>query len=134
MDKLYEKVTGELLTMTKMYMNNRASLEEVLLSQEKVSLLWECKNWTSMKRKLKTSIFELSLELFNKINDCERLVRAFEKMNISETIDCDIEGLVAHSKLVGRNSAPPAGFEQSTWYLSPFPSIQMIEALREEDV
>lgn len=133
MDKLYERITEELLTVTKMYMSNKASLEDVLISQERMFLLWECKNWASMRKKLKASIFELSLELFNKINDCERLVKAFEKMSISRTIDCDVEGLVANSMLVGRNSAPPVGFEQSTWYLSPFPSIQMIEALKEED-
>lgn len=132
MDKLYEKITEELIEVTKKYMNSKASLEDVLIAQERMSLLWECKNWASMKKRLETSIFELSLELFNKINSCEKLVRAFEKMNVPKPIDCDVEGLLASSMLIGRNSMPPAGFEQSPWYVGPFPSIQMIEALKDD--
>lgn len=132
MDKLYEKITEELIETTKKYMDNKASLEDVLLVQERMFLLWECKNWISMKRKLETSIFELSLKLFNKISNCEKLVRTFEKINAPKVIDCDVGGLLASSMLIGRNTMPPAGFEQSPWYVGPFPSIQMIEALKDD--
>lgn len=132
MDRLYEKVAEELVGTVKRYMDNKTDLEDVLLAQERMLLLWECKNWALMKRRLKNSIFELSLELFNKIGDCEKLVKTFEKMNASKVIDCDVEGLLASSMLIGRNSIPPAGFGQSAWYVSPFPTIQMIEALKEE--
>jgi len=129
---IYEEICRLTVAAAERYLNDEISLEELLAVEEKMSLGWSYNEWPNMKQHLKNSIFENTLELYNKINDCERLVLSLQKMDKPRVIECNIEDLTAHAMILGRNRAPPLGLEQSSWYLPPFPSIQMIEALIEK--
>lgn len=155
MQRLYEKIAKELENTLVKYMEGEASLDELLEVQRKENLLLDCKNWEIMRRKLKNSVFELSMKLFAEINECQRLLDIYEKYrkcesgssitvndvnNSNDISECNKEGaslseesLISHALVLARNRMAPPGFEHSNWYLGPFPSNQNIEALNTEE-
>ena len=48
--------------------------------------------------------------------------------------EVEIERLFAQAQLLGRNRMPPIGMQNSSWYVGPYPTFQMIDALRDENI
>lgn len=132
MQSFHEKIGNQLVEATQRYMNNELELEELLKMQERESLVFEHKKWPEIKTNLRNRVFQLTKQLFSQINECEKYLRTFERLDESVEVDCDVDQLISHAFFLGRNRMPPPGFEHSNWYLGPYPTVQMIEALREE--
>lgn len=133
MQSFYDRVSGELLQAIEKYMNDEMELEDVLVVQEKEVLLTEYEKWPEYKKYLRGRVFELTRKLFSDVCEVEQYVRTFQKLDESKEVECDSDALISHSFILGRNRAPPPGFEHSNWYLGPYPTMQMIEVLREEE-
>ncbi|KAM0681740.1 hypothetical protein GINT2_000254 [Glugoides intestinalis] len=132
MQSFHEKIGNQLVEATQRYMNNEIELDELLKMQERECLVFDHKKWPEIKTNLRTRVFQLTKQLFSHINECEKYLRTFESLYKDVELDCDIDQLVSHAFFLGRNRMPQVGFEHSNWYLGPYPTIQMIEALREE--
>ena len=50
-------------------------------------------------------------------------------MERGEEYEVDEEQLLAHAQMLGRNRMPPPDLHGSTWYVGPFPTLQMVSAL-----
>jgi hypothetical protein len=131
MQELYDKVSQELYDAANSYFNDEISLEDFEKIQEREILVLNHSNWTERKTKLKESIFNLTKQLYNDINACEQKIRIFKSISSSKEFEIDEEAIISQAKYLSRNRAPPAGFENSNWYLGPYPTVQMIEALNE---
>lgn len=132
MQNFYDKVSKDLLESVEKYLNSEIELEELLIAQEREKLLYEYKNWDNIKKDLKESIFKMTEKLFREINECEKKIKTFKKLNESNNIECDIDSLISHSFITNRNRMPPAGYEHSNWYLGAYPTVNMIENIYEE--
>lgn len=133
MQNLHEKIGSQLIDAVEKYMNDEIPLEDVILIQEKENLIYKYDKWSSMKKELKESLFEITRDIFTDVNECSKNIQVLEKINESKIIECDLDGIISHSFLLNRNRAPPVGFEHSNWYLGPYSTFQMAEALVEED-
>lgn len=133
MQNLYDKVTSEFTELLEKYMNNEIDIKDVLKMQEREKLVLDHENWNNKKNELKESMFQLTKHLYEQINECDKKIRTFKLMNEEKEYEIDKDTLVSHAILLSRNKAPPAGFESSHWYLGPYPTIQMIEALNDQN-
>lgn len=133
MQSLHEKIGIQLIDAVQKYMDGEIGIEDVLKIQEKESLLCDYEKWSSIKKQLKDSLFKITRDMFTDVNECNKNIQILEKINESKVIECDVDGITSHSFLLGRNRAPAVGFEHSNWYLGPYPTFQMAEALAEDE-
>lgn len=133
MDKLFADVSEDLYKCLELYMDNKIEIDELYEAERKVILVLNYNKWSKIKEELKEDICRMTLELHNKIEECEILVLLYERITQSNTVEIEEDELLSSSSLIGRNRAPPIGFEHSTWFLPAFPTIQLIEALEEDD-
>lgn len=130
MQNLHDKVSRELVDALERFLDGEIELERLLEAQERENLVCEFESWERVRSELKESVFQLTRKLFTEANECEKEIRTFQRLDETAFVDCDVKGLTAHALLLGRNKAPPFGFEHSNWYLGPYPTIHMVEMLR----
>lgn len=133
MQELYDKITEEFTEAFEKYMNDEITFEEIQKIQEKENLILQHKDWSDRRIKLKENIFQFSKKLYSEINECEQKIRTFKTISTEIEFEIDEEALLSHAMLMARNKVPPSGFENSNWYLGPYPTLQTIEALNESN-
>lgn len=133
MQNLYDKVTSEFTEVLEKYIKDEMTIKDVLKAQEREKLVLNHENWNKIKGELKENIFQLTKKLYEEINECDKKIRTFKQINEEKEYEIDENSLISHALLLSRNKAPPVGFENSNWYLGPYPTIQMIEALNDEN-
>ena len=133
MNRLYQETAQSLLDALELYMDGKITLDELREADELEKLVYGHEGWPATAQGLRNRIFSHTKQLYDEINELDRSIRTAESMNAGKEYSIGIEGLLAHAQMLGRNRAPPPGFHGSSWYVGPFPTVQMIGALRDEE-
>lgn len=132
MSHIIDNLNSEFIESVEKYLNNEITLESLKIQEEKLCFIWEYNRWDEIRKTMKMEIFQLTMKLYNRIGACQRLVDSLEKLNKEEELECELDDIMSRSMMLSRNKASPLGFEASSWYVGPFPTLQMLEALKEE--
>ena len=115
----YEEICIELCNGIEGYLNGHLQLSDLYDISFKEFLCRNFENKEEIKQNLKVSISKLLAKMTLEINTIEKLnnqLKAFK----DEEVDVDLDEILAHGMLLGRNRAPPAGAECSQFYTGPF--------------
>lgn len=132
MDDLYKQECEKFVNGIEMYFNGSITKEELVALESNTLLFFELDSWDTIIKNTRNEIFEMTLELFNRINDTEKSISTYAKITDPKEIECDLQSIFEHALILGRNKVAPPEFESSTWYLEPYPTVQMIEALEDD--
>lgn len=133
MNRLYQEVSQRFIDSIEKYMDGQMSLDELKEVDRQEKLVYEYQSWETMARALRTHIFTHTKVLYDEINELDRHIRMVDNMCSGKEYDVDIDGVIAHSQMLGRNRMPPLGFQGSAWYVGPFPTLQMVDVLKNTD-
>lgn len=132
MDRLYDEVIEKIIDGVRKFIDGRMDLMELKKIQQEEEILYNYKKWSQQREFLKRSIFKIVKDLNNELEDLEEQIKKLKYINQSNEMSINLENLMAHSQLLGRNRMPPPGFENSNWYIASFPTFQMLDKLKEE--
>lgn len=132
MQNLYDKISMKLVEALNQFLDGEIYIDELLEAQEREQLVYSCDKWEKMQREARSSIFQHTDKLFKEASECEKELRTIEKLAEQVEVECEKEALESHAFLLGRNRAPPPGFEHSNWYLGPYPALHLLEMLRDD--
>lgn len=131
MNQLYKEVSSRLIESVKQYMDGTITLEDLKEADLHEKLVYEHQTWDSLEQSLRSNIFVRTKELYEEINKMDKNIREMDQRCKSALYDIDEDAVKAHAHLLGRNRMPPAGFYNTTWYLGPVPTLNMVDALKE---
>lgn len=133
MNRLYKEVSEELLLGLRRYMNSEISYEETKRLSTRESLAFKSSEWSSIIEEKTCSILNTYRKVYDEILRIEENVKMAEKLNRNVMFDVEMEALLGHSEISGRNRAQPKGYEASNLYLPPFPSLMLADALNKTE-
>lgn len=130
MQRLYGEVAKELLEALKMYCSGEMPLSEVKRLNEKENIIYNLKDWKSKRGQIKEEIFKRVKGLHDKTTELGRFTALAEKLSEENIVEIDEGAVLAHAQLLGRNRFPDPHFSNSGWFVGPYPTLQMLTALR----
>ena len=133
MNRLYQEISQQFVDSIEKYMDGRMTLEELKEMDRQEKLVYEHQSWETMARTLRIHIFTHTKALYDEINELDKYILMVDSMCNGKECEVDIDGVLAHSQMLGRNRMPPFGFQGSAWYVGPFPTLQMAGALKDAD-
>lgn len=133
MDKLYKDVSEEFLSGLKKYINDEISYSELERLSTRESLAFNSHKWKEIIEEKSLEALGIKRRMYDEILQIEESIKTMEKLERREEFDVDLEGLVSHSGVVGRNRSHPPGYENTSLYLPPFPSLPMVSFLNDSE-
>ncbi|AFM98451.1 hypothetical protein EHEL_060790 [Encephalitozoon hellem ATCC 50504] len=133
MDRLYKDVSEEFLSGLRRYINDEISYSELKRLSTREALAFDSHKWDEIIEKKSLEALGMKRRMYDEILQIEERVKTMEKLERGEEFDADLEGLVSHSGVVGRNRSHPPGYENTSLYLPPFPSLPMVSFLNDSE-
>lgn len=130
MNRLYQEISRQFIESIEKYMDGRMTLDELREMDMQEKLVYEHQSWEPMAHVLRTHIFTHTKVLYDEINKLDKHIRTVDSMCSGRECEVDMDGVIAHSQMLGRNRIPPFGFHGSSWYVGPFPTLQMVGVLK----
>lgn len=130
MNRLYQEVSQQFLDSIERYMDGQMTLDELRDVERRERLVYEHQSWEAMGSALRSHVFSHTKRLYDEINELNRHILAIDSMCGGQDHEIDVDAVLAHSQMLGRNRMPSPGFQGSAWYVGPFPTPQMVDALK----
>ncbi|KAL6121529.1 hypothetical protein NUSPORA_01533 [Nucleospora cyclopteri] len=118
--KLYEEISKELEDAIIKYMRGEINVETVCKADLREKLFHS--NWNEKKAELKNKIHESLKEICLELNEVEKNTKILKDLIKENKKEINMEDILSHAMLLGRNRNPPQGAENSQFYLPPFPN------------
>lgn len=132
MDQLYQQVNSRLAEAVEQYMDSKITLEELRTANMEEQLVYSHRNWPAMIREAKQSVFQKTTDIFRELNELEKQINSVKAMADGREYEISEDALLSSAQLLGRNRMPPAELLGSSWFVGPFPTLQMLSSLRED--
>ncbi|ADM11685.2 uncharacterized protein Eint_060770 [Encephalitozoon intestinalis ATCC 50506] len=131
MDRLYREVSEEFLAGLKRYLNDEISYSELERLSLRETLAFNAHKWNDVIEEKSSEALGMKRRMYDGILWIEERIKTMEKLENGEEFDVDLGGLVSHSGIVGQNRLYPPGYESTSLYLPPFPSLPMVNFLND---
>lgn len=131
MNRLYKEISEELLAGLHAFMGGEIGYAELKRLGDREALAFEG-GWARTAERKSAQLLERYRRMYDEILKVEECVKTAEQMGRGRDFEVDIDAVLAQSGAAGRNRAPPMGYEGSSQYLPPFPSVMLVDALKDE--
>lgn len=129
MNRLYKEESSEFLAGLRRYMNDEIGYSEIKRLWTREDLAFKSREWGRMIEEKSGEILSAYNKIYRSLLSLEEKIKQAEKLRRGVEFEVDIDSVVGHSEMTGRNRVQPMGHEGSDLYVPPFPSLGLVSAL-----